>query len=190
MKSSKKTAGYHHPEKYRKERSDVIRSESLLCAAFTVRNAGNLGEALFFRLSFLQLVAICTFRHGIDAGTAYTEKIGSAFGSAFVKPVFTILFFQVGIRTGRVWRGIVVIKIRFVNDLFNIIQNHVGMNCIKQVVSIYVSINQEHSCITRDYSEGNPIYDFRIKMQEIASYSDDEKLPDEVFTVACCQFKY
>ena len=72
------------------------------------------------------------------AGTAHTEEIGRCFASVFVKPVFAILFFKVGIRTGRVWRGIVVIKIRLVNDLINIIQNLVGMNFIKQVFSVYV----------------------------------------------------
>jgi len=70
--------------------------------------------------------------------TAYTEIRCGTFVSAFVKPIFTILFFKVGIRTWRVRRGIVVIEIWFVNKLINIIQNHVGMNFFKQVSSIYV----------------------------------------------------
>ena len=78
----------------------------------------------------------------------YTEIAGRAFGFAFVITVFAILFFKVGIRTGRVWRGIVIIEIRLVNDL-NIIQNLVGMNFLKQVISIYVQ--QIKSTFTQDY---------------------------------------
>ncbi len=95
----------------------------------------------------------------------YTEIAGRAFGFAFVVTVFAILFFKVGIRTGRVWRGIVVIEIRLVNDL-NIIQNLVGMNYLKQVISIYVHKSRARSL--RIISEGRIIYIFRIKMQAIA----------------------
>jgi hypothetical protein len=44
----------------------------------------------------------------------------------------------------------VVIKIRLVNDLINIIQNHVGMNFFKQVVSIYVQ-QIKSTRFTQDY---------------------------------------
>jgi len=79
----------------------------------------------------------------MKTATTYTEIVGRAFRSAFVKPIFAILFFKISIRAWGVWRGIVVIEIRLVNDL-NIIQNHVGMNFLKQVISIYVLTNQEH----------------------------------------------
>jgi len=129
-------------------------------------NAGYLGKSLLFRFSFLQAVAVRTFRSGMRTEAVHTEKIGSAFASAFVKPVFAILFLKVGIRTGRVRRGVVVIKIRLVDDLINIIQNHVGMNCSKQFISVYV---QQIKSIrfTQDYSEGSLIYNFRMKMQGI-----------------------
>ena len=82
------------------------------------------------------------------ADTVYTEKSRRSF--VFVKPVFAILFFKVRIRTGRIRRGIVVIKIRLVNDLINVIQNHVGMNCIKQVISVYVQ-QIKSAFFTQDY---------------------------------------
>jgi hypothetical protein len=122
----------------------------LLWVAFTGSNAGCLGKRFLFRFSFLEFVSIRTFRSGMLGSTLHTEKIGRIFTSVFVKPVFAILFFKVGIRTGRVWRGIVVIKIRFVNDLINIIQNHVGMNYIKQVFSIYVQ-QIKSTLFTQDY---------------------------------------
>ena len=84
----------------------------------------------------------------MSSGTTYTEIAGSTFGFAFVKAVFAILFFKVSIGTGRVWRGIVVIEIRLVNNLY-IIQNRVGMNFLKQVISIYVQ--QIKSTFTQDY---------------------------------------
>ena len=84
----------------------------------------------------------------MSSPATYTEIAGSAFGFAFVKAVFAILFFKVSIRTGWIWRGIVVIEIRLVNDL-NIIQNRVGMNFLKQVISIYVQ--QIKSTFTQDY---------------------------------------
>ena len=122
----------------------------LLWIAFTGSYARDLGKRSFFRFSLLQLVSIRTFRNGMLSSTVHTEKIGGRFFSVFVKPVFAILFFKVGVRTGRLWRGIVVIKIRFVNDLIDIIQNHVGMNYVKQVFSIYVQ-QIKSTLFTQDY---------------------------------------
>lgn len=104
------------------------------------------------------------------AGTAHTGTDGSCFVSDFVKPIFSILLFKVGIRTGRVWRGLVVIKIWFVNDLINIIQNHVGMNFFKQLVSVYVHKSGVFLLLTI-ITEGILIYNFRSKMQMIVSGS-------------------
>lgn len=103
----------------------------------------------------------------MHTATTYTEIVRSGFNPAFVKTVFAILFFKVGIRTGRVWRGIVVIKIGLVNDLNNIIQNHVGMNFLRQIISIYVHKSRA-LFLLRIISEGSLIYNFRIKIQAIA----------------------
>ena len=111
---------------------------NLLRVAFGWRSAVYLGGLFLFRFLFLQLVSVSTFRGRSPPRTAHAEIIGSVFTSAFVKPVFAILFFKVGVRAWRIWRGIGIIKIRLVNDLIYIIQNHFGMNFIKQVVSVYV----------------------------------------------------
>ena len=84
----------------------------------------------------------------MSSPATYAEIAGSTFWFAFVKAVFAILFFKVSIGTGRVRRGIVVIEIRLVNNLY-IIQNRVGMNFLKQVISIYVQ--QIKSTFTQDY---------------------------------------
>lgn len=111
------------------------------CLRVTFAGSGTiyLGGSLLFRFSFLlQLVAVGTFWCRTGTCTAHAEKIGRIFASSFVKTVFSILFFKVSVRTWRLWRCIVVIKIRFFNDLIYIIQNHFGMNFLWQVISIYV----------------------------------------------------
>ena len=117
----------------------MLIQQSSLSVTFAGSGSINFGGCLFFRFSFLlQLVAVSTFRSRTCTRTAYAEKLGRIFASSFVKAVFSILFFKVVVWARRLWRGIVVVKIRLFNDLCYIIQNHFGMNFIRQVISIYV----------------------------------------------------
>lgn len=93
--------------------------------------------------------------------TAVARRIGRLrFVPALVEPVFTILFFQVGIRTWRIGRGVGVVKIRFVNHLVNIIQNRVGMNSFMQNNTIYVQKTVSNQLLTQDHFEGG----FNLKL--------------------------
>ncbi len=96
-----------------------------------------LRERLLLRLPFLNFVTVRAIGGKLRSDATDTEKIGGLLVPVLVKPVFTILFFEVGVRAGRLWRGIEIVEVRFVNN-FKIIQNLVGMNFIKQVSSIYV----------------------------------------------------
>lgn len=57
---------------------------------------------------------------------------GSVLASS-IEFVLPILFFEVGIRAGRVWRSVEIIEVRFVNNLVIYIQDHVRMSVFQQV---------------------------------------------------------
>ncbi len=50
-----------------------------------------------------------------------------------IELVLPILLLEFCVRTGGVWRGIEIIEVRFVNNLANIIQDHVRMNLVLQI---------------------------------------------------------
>ncbi|MDT9545792.1 MAG: hypothetical protein HQ516_03265 [Chlorobium sp.] len=105
-------------------------------------------------------------------------KISRLSGAAFVEAVFSILFFKVSVRAGRVRRGIEIIEIGFVNNLIKRIRHRVRMNGIHQDDCIYVHDSSSSPVISKDCSEGTLIYDFQYKMQE-RGFLDAESLSTE-----------
>lgn len=65
---------------------------------------------------------------------ASSEKLGVVVLFLVVVLVFSILLFEVGVRTWWIWGGIGVIEIRFLDLLKNIIQNHFRMKFFLQAL--------------------------------------------------------
>jgi hypothetical protein len=61
------------------------------------------------------------------------EGGGSSVFTGSIEFVLAILLLEVGVRAWWVWRGIEIIEVRFINNLVNIIQDHVRMNLVLQI---------------------------------------------------------
>ena len=73
-------------------------------------------------------------RGSVDRDQAVsTVKTGRGVDASLVEFVLAVLFFEVGVRTGRFRRRIEIIKIRLVESRVSLIQDHVRMNLIVQV---------------------------------------------------------
>lgn len=80
---------------------------------------------------------------------------GSAAVTGSIEFVLAILLLKIGVGTRRVWRGVEVIEVWFVNNLVNIIQDRVRMNLVLQIdQSFFVVVeNPEHNS-TLDLTPG------------------------------------